>query len=130
MDPLRVLSIGAGAIGTYIGGSLALQGHEVVFVERPEIAAELASRGLHLTLGDGDHHLPEPQVLPSMEAALSLGDYEVALFALKSYDTPTFIESLSTLHAPLPTILCLSNGVANEPALAEASAPTKLSRGR
>ena len=37
-DPLKVLSIGAGAIGTYIGGSLALQGHKVVFVERPTVA--------------------------------------------------------------------------------------------
>ncbi|MCH7663763.1 MAG: 2-dehydropantoate 2-reductase, partial [Chloroflexi bacterium] len=30
--PLRVLSIGAGAIGTYIGGSLALHGHQVTFL--------------------------------------------------------------------------------------------------
>ena len=129
MEKLRVLSIGVGAIGTYIGGSLALQGHEVVFVERPEIAAELVSRGLRLTLKDGDHHLPEPQVLPSMEAALNLGAFDIALFALKSYDTPAFIQSLSTLHALLPTILCLSNGVANEPLLAEVLGPEKVIAG-
>ena len=40
-DCLQVLSIGAGAIGTYIGGSLALQGHDVAFLERPNIADEL-----------------------------------------------------------------------------------------
>ncbi len=31
-SPLKILSFGAGAIGTYIGGSLALAGHQLVFV--------------------------------------------------------------------------------------------------
>ena len=30
---MRVLVFGAGAIGTYIGGSLALSGEEVVFLD-------------------------------------------------------------------------------------------------
>ncbi|MCJ7724115.1 MAG: response regulator, partial [Anaerolineales bacterium] len=34
---LRILSFGAGAIGTYIGGSLALSGHKVIFLERPDV---------------------------------------------------------------------------------------------
>ena len=45
--PLRVLSFGAGAIGTYIGGSLALQGHPVVFLEKPEIVARLRKLAPH-----------------------------------------------------------------------------------
>ena len=49
-EPLRLLSIGAGAIGTYIGGSLALGGHQVVFVERPDVAERLRARGLRLDL--------------------------------------------------------------------------------
>jgi 2-dehydropantoate 2-reductase len=129
MKPLRVLSIGAGAIGTYIGGSLALQGHQVVFVERPQVAEELKSRGLRLTLGEGDHHIPDPQVFPSMEEALKLGNFDVALFALKSYDTPGFIESLSAIHSPLPVFLCLSNGVDNETALEQALGPDKVIAG-
>jgi 2-dehydropantoate 2-reductase len=47
---LKVLSFGAGAIGTYIGGSLALAGHQVVFVEHPSIVDELRERGLRLDL--------------------------------------------------------------------------------
>lgn len=132
MKPLRVLSIGAGAIGTYIGGSLALQGHELVFVERPQVADELKSRGLRLTLGEQGQHIPDPQVLPSIEAALSLGAFDIALFALKSYDTPTFLAALParrTPHAALPPLLCLSNGVANEAALADALGPDKVIAG-
>jgi 2-dehydropantoate 2-reductase len=126
---LNVLSIGAGAIGTYIGGSLALQGHNLVYVERPEVAEELRSRGLKLSLDGQEHHIPAPSVLASLEEALQLEDFDVALFALKSYDTLAFIESLSTLHASLPPFLCLSNGVANEPALAEALGPEKIIAG-
>ena len=33
---LKILSIGAGAIGTYFGGSLALKGHHVVFLENAD----------------------------------------------------------------------------------------------
>jgi 2-dehydropantoate 2-reductase len=129
MKPLRVLSIGAGAIGTYIGGSLALQGHELVFVERSQVADELKSHGLKLTLGEQTHHIPDPQVFSSMEEALNREEFDVALFALKSYNTPTFIESLSSLHAPPPAFLCLSNGVANEILLTDALGPEKVIAG-
>ena len=47
---LNILTFGAGAIGTYIGGSLSLAGHNVVFVEQPNIADELRERGLRLDL--------------------------------------------------------------------------------
>jgi 2-dehydropantoate 2-reductase len=49
-QPLAILSFGAGAIGTYIGGSLALAGHKVVFVEQPAVASDLQARGLKLDL--------------------------------------------------------------------------------
>ena len=38
---LKVLCIGTGAIGIYIGGSMALKGHSVVFLDRPEIIDSL-----------------------------------------------------------------------------------------
>ena len=42
---LRFLCLGTGAIGTYIGGSLAAAGQPVVFVDRPEMAALLKEMG-------------------------------------------------------------------------------------
>ena len=49
-DQLKVLVFGAGAIGTYYGGSLALAGHHVVFVEQPKMVEQLRERGLRLDL--------------------------------------------------------------------------------
>ncbi len=129
MSKLRILTLGAGAIGTYIGGSLALSGHEVVFLERPDVAAELKSRGLRLALEDGEHHIPSPVVVDSMDDALASGDFDIALFALKSYHTQSFLESLSTVHSSLPTVLCLSNGVDNESALSATLGADKVIAG-
>jgi len=116
--PLRVLSFGAGAIGAYIGGSLSLTGHTLVYLERPDVAAELRQRGFRLRIGEEEHVLQGPQVAASIEEALSMGPFDVALFALKSYDTGSALQGLAPHAASLPPILCLQNGVDNEPALA------------
>lgn len=128
-EPLRLLSIGAGAIGTYIGGSLALGGHDVVFVERPEVAEELRSRGLRLDLPGAERHVPDPQVVHSVEEALAGRDFDAALFALKSFDTPGFLASLTVPADTMPPFLCLSNGVDNEPAIAAALGADKVIAG-
>jgi ketopantoate reductase len=47
---MNILSFGAGAIGTYIGGSLALAGNRLVFLEQTDVAAQLRQRGLRLDL--------------------------------------------------------------------------------
>lgn len=55
LKPISVLTFGAGAIGTYVGGSLALAGHRVVFIEQPSIAAELRQHGLRLDVSIDKH---------------------------------------------------------------------------
>jgi 2-dehydropantoate 2-reductase len=128
-EPLRILSIGAGAIGTYIGGSLALRGHKVLFVERPEVAEVLRSRGLMLNLSGTDNQIPDPQVVGSMEEALAAKQFDLALFALKSFDTAAFLASMTVPADRLPPFLCLSNGVDNETMIAAVLGPDKAIAG-
>ena len=52
VEKCNVLVFGAGAIGTYIGGSLALTGQHVVFLEQPAVVDELLTRGLRLVFVD------------------------------------------------------------------------------
>ncbi|MBI1854495.1 MAG: 2-dehydropantoate 2-reductase [Chloroflexi bacterium] len=54
----------------------------------------------------------------SLEEALRYGPFDIALFALKSFDTPAALEGMKPFAEKLPPILCLSNGVDNEPAIA------------
>ncbi len=126
---LSILSFGAGAIGTYIGGSLALGGHRVVFVERADIAADLSGRGLRLDLsldGRGVREIRDGVAfVDSLEAALALGPFDAALFALKSYDTAAALERIAPFAAQMPPVLCLQNGVDNEPAILDVLGPGK-----
>ena len=123
--PLRILVFGAGAIGTYIGGSLAQVGQHAVFLERPEVAELIRQSGIRIQTPPAGEAL-SPIILPtsayecvsSLPEALALGPFDTALFALKSFDTTSFLASLPP--TPLPPILCFSNGVDNEPALASA----------
>lgn len=141
MQPLKILSFGAGAIGTYVGGSLALAGHRVVFLEQPSTAAELQTRGLKLDLAadkrrgeNASFAIPASDAVSfvsSLDEAFGLGFYDVMLFALKSFDTPTVIKSLneyriSNIASSFPPILCLQNGVDNEPTIVAALGADKV----
>src|SRR5690349_7930583 len=132
---LNVLVFGAGAIGTYIGGSLALAGHQLVFVEQAKVVDELRERGLRLDLTlderrktkDASRIDPSSfRIVSSLEEALRYGPFDVALFALKSFDTPAALEGIKPFADKLPSFLCLSNGVSNEPAIAVAMGKDKV----
>ena len=127
MEKLKILSFGAGAIGAYIGGSLALSGQQLVFLEKPEMADELRRRGLRLDLTlDKRRNTGEAAVLSpasfvaasTLEEALRYGPFDVAIYALKSFDTAVAVEAMKPFKEKLPPILCFSNGVDNEPVLA------------
>ena len=135
---MKMLVFGAGAIGTYIGGSLALAGQQVVFVEQPKVMDELRQRGLRLDLTldkrrqmkDAARVDPASFVIVStLEEALRYGPFDVALFALKSFDTAAALEGIKLYADKMPPILCLSNGVSNEPAIAEALGKNKVISG-
>ena len=117
---MRILVFGAGAIGTYIGGSLELVGQEVIFIERPQVAQDLRARGLSLQIQAESQHIPSPQVYGSLQEALETGRFDIGIFALKSFDTRPALEQLRPHWESLPPILCLQNGVENESVLAEA----------
>ncbi len=120
---LKVLIFGAGAIGTYIGGSLALSGNRVVFVEQARAVEELRARGLRLDLTISRKSVFKIQdssvnFVSSIEDAIKLGPFDIAIYALKSFDTASALDLMRPIADKLPPILCLSNGVDNEPALA------------
>jgi 2-dehydropantoate 2-reductase len=123
---MKVLSFGAGAIGTYIGGSLALCGHSVTFLERPEAAEILHLNGITLSRGNQTNHIQFPHVVSNLAEALANNSYDVALFALKAFDTKDAVQELAQFTNQIPPILCLQNGVENETILAEVLGKDKV----
>ncbi len=130
MEKLHILVFGAGAIGTYIGGSLALAGHRVTFMEQPKTAEELQQRGLHLYLPTPGSTKSKPEFtsinlspssfscVASLENAFQSDPFDVAIFALKSFDTQSVLDTIQPFADRMPSVLCLQNGVDNEPAIA------------
>lgn len=115
---MKFLMFGAGAVGSYIGGSLAYAGSEVLFIERPQAIAALAGRGLLLELSEGETHTVSPHLAASLAEARPLDQFDAAIFALKSFDTAAALDEIRPFAAQMPPLLCLQNGVDNETALA------------
>ena len=65
-------------------------------------------------------------IVSSLEDALRYGPFDVALYALKSYDTAAAMEGIRPFADKMPPFLCLSNGVDNEPAIAKVLGPDKV----
>jgi 2-dehydropantoate 2-reductase len=126
---LRLLVFGAGAIGTYVGGSLALQGYPVTFVEKPEVASVLHLRGLRLQIGEKKQSLQDPSIAESLSVAFEKVSYDVGIFALKSFDTDRALETMAPLREQIPPILCLQNGVENEHQIAKTLGENKIIAG-
>ncbi len=126
---MKLLFFGAGAIGSFIGGSLALAGCEVAFMERTEPAEALRRDGLTLTLGAREQRVPVAKIFTSAIEAVREISPDAAVFAIKSYDTAAAVESLRPLAGRLPPALCLQNGVGNEAALEEVFGPGRVIAG-
>jgi 2-dehydropantoate 2-reductase len=132
---MKILIFGAGAIGTYIGGSLALSGNQVVYVEQLKMVEQLREKGLRLDLTIDERRKTKDaftldarsfNIEPSLEEALKFGPFDVGIFALKSFDTIPAMEGLKPFADRLPPILCLSNGVENEQSIARVLGPDKV----
>ncbi len=112
--PLRILCFGMGAIGTYIGGSLAIAGCDVTFIEKEEITSDFRRESLRIMTHDGLREARNFKIFNDFGVALSDGGFDLALLAIKAFDTQTFVDTIQPYQKKLPPILCLQNGVENE----------------
>lgn len=115
---MKFLFLGAGAIGTYVGGSLAAAGEDVTFIERPETAEAIAAHGLRVRTRTTTRVVRDVTVHGTAVEALAAGPYDIGVFALKSFDTQTALDELVATGHEVPTILSLQNGVDNEGTIA------------
>ena len=94
---MRILVVGAGAIGGYFGGRLLEAGGDVTFLVRPRRAAQLARTGLSIRSPRGDLDLPAPPLILS-EALRQ--PYDLILLSCKAYDLDGAVESFAPAVGP------------------------------
>jgi 2-dehydropantoate 2-reductase len=105
---MRVLVVGAGAIGGYFGGRLLQAGQDVTFLVRPKRAAELAGNGLVIKSPAGDVTLKNP---PTVQADSLNEKFDVVLLSCKAFDLDDAMTSFAPAVGPATSIIPLLNGM-------------------
>lgn len=105
---MRILVVGAGAIGGYFGGRLLEHGRDVTFLVRERRAAMLAQTGLVIRSAAGDVTVPAP---PTVLARDLHGSFDLVLLSCKAYDLAQAMEDIAPAVGPRTTILPLLNGM-------------------
>jgi 2-dehydropantoate 2-reductase len=110
---MRILVLGAGAMGGYFGGRLVEAGADVTFLVRARRAEALARNGLAIESPAGDFQGPVKAVLAEgVEPA-----YDLVLFTCKAYDLESAISAVRPAMGPSTRILPLLNGLRHLDAL-------------
>jgi len=105
---MRILVVGAGAVGGYFGGRLLEAGCGVTFLVRPKRAAQLAETGLVIKSRFGDVTLKAP---PTVQASELRRDFDLILLSCKAYDLDAAVDSFAPAVGPATAILPLLNGM-------------------
>ncbi|WP_421995813.1 ketopantoate reductase family protein [Reyranella sp.] len=110
---MKILVLGAGAVGGYFGARLQQGGADVTFLLREPRATKIAKEGLVIKSGKGDAVLPVKVVTKGSEG----GPYDIVLLTCKAYDLDSAMDAIAPAVGPDTTIVPMLNGLAHLAAL-------------
>ena len=111
---MRILVLGAGAVGGYFGGRLVEGGADVTFLVRAQRRAALARDGLVVKSALGDLKL----AVKTLVAGEQTTPFDLVLLSCKAYDLGSAMDAIAPALAPESAVLPLLNGVAHLDVLA------------
>lgn len=121
---MRILVLGAGALGGYFGGRLAEAGADVTFLVRPGRRAQLRAEGLAIESPFGACRLHPVATVSAEEVAAGAGGWDLVVLTCKAYDLADAIAALRPAVAPGRTaVLPVLNGLSHIQALQAAFGP-------
>src|SRR5437667_2754850 len=106
---MRILFLGAGAVGGYFGGRLAEGGNDVTVLVRAGRYDQLKANGIRIESIFGNANVPvraitRPDLTP---------DFDIIVLTGKAYDLASAVEAIAPAVGPSTAILPLLNGVAH-----------------
>jgi len=124
---VRVLVVGAGAIGCLLGGRLADAGHDVTLIGRSWLVDAVQAYGLDIAVESRDDqhaHVKEIKAAETIATAFELhSHYDVALLTTKAHDVAKPIADLAQATTDPPLVACFQNGVGTEELVADVIGP-------
>ena len=106
---MKILILGAGAVGGYWGARLTQAGIDTTFLLREKRAEKVRKNGLVVKSPKGDATVPVKVVTKGGEG----GPYDIVVLACKAYDLDSAIESIAPAMGPNSTIVPMLNGHAH-----------------
>lgn len=106
---MKILIVGAGAIGGYFGGRLLEKGEDVTFLVREGRKKKLQQTGLKIQSKHGDFQL-QPKLITKKEQS---PPFDVVLVSTKSYQLAGAIEDIQSFVGSKTMILPLLNGISH-----------------
>jgi 2-dehydropantoate 2-reductase len=106
---LRYVVVGAGAVGSYVGGMLARAGRPVVLVGRGAHLGAVQRGGLHL----GGLVGPQCVRIEATDSPAAVARADVVLLCVKSQDTAAAAAEIAPHLPPHAVVVSLQNGVQN-----------------
>ena len=104
---LRILIVGAGAVGGYFGGRLAQAGRDVTFLVRPARAKQLSQDGLRITSPHGDAVL-SPKLITADKID---APYDIIFLSVKAYALEAAMNDFAAAVGPETMIFPVLNGM-------------------
>ena len=110
----EIVIAGAGSVGCYAGGTLALAGRDVTLLLRPALAETLSTKGFNVRDFRGiQHYVPPTQLKLAIDPAIAFQKAAVILVTVKSLATAEMAELIAN-HAPASAdVISLQNGAGN-----------------
>ncbi|NWF96826.1 MAG: 2-dehydropantoate 2-reductase [Candidatus Thorarchaeota archaeon] len=121
---MKLVFVGAGAVGCMYGGMLLLSGHHVTFVGRPPHTDAVREHGLHVSGVMGDHVL-HPQIT---DDASTISRADFVFITTKAYDTLEAAREIRHLVDSGSYVVILQNGIGTERAVASELHTTRVIR--
>ncbi|PYL46201.1 MAG: 2-dehydropantoate 2-reductase [Verrucomicrobia bacterium] len=115
VDSLRIAVVGAGAIGSFYGGKLAVGGRDVHFLVRGGFD-RIKRSGIRIRGRRENFHIADAQVY---QTPREIGPCDLVLITLKATNNDAMLELIPPLLHRRTILLTLQNGLGNEEFLAQ-----------
>lgn len=113
---MRYVILGAGGLGSVVGGYLAHTGQQVTFIGRQAHTDAIARDGLKITGPKGDFCIRDNLTLTTHPDQVK-GDFDYLILCVKGKDMDTTLRDAQGLVQRVGTVLTLQNGINKEPRL-------------
>jgi 2-dehydropantoate 2-reductase len=113
---MKVCVVGAGALGSTIGGTLAAGGCEVWLIDTYQAHVDAINRsGLRMQVGQEDRTVK----VGAATSADGIGWADLVIVLVKSFHTQQAVESAAGVIGPDTAVMSLQNGLGHEDIIAE-----------